>query len=64
MQAGPDINSLSGGIRNVDNSQCPDMATGDWQYWADWLNSWEDDWTMTATCGNDVPTVPTTLGPV
>ena len=49
---GPNIGQDWGGILNREAGQCPEALTSDWEYYMDWTDSWEEDWTMEAGCEN------------
>jgi len=59
---GPSIGQV-GGIRNKEDGSCPYNLHQDWEYYRDWTSSWEEDWTMEATCDSHPtnkpdPTIP------
>ena len=56
---GPNVGQDFGGVLNRESGDCPERLTKDWEYYRDWTNSWEEDWTMEATCkGEDPPPGP------
>ena len=53
---GPNVGQDFGGVLNRESGDCPERLTKDWEYYRDWTNSWEEDWTMEATCKGEDPT--------
>ena len=53
---GPNVGQDFGGILNRDSGLCPESLSADWEYYRDWTESWESDWTLEASCGNSGPT--------
>ena len=47
---GPRVGEDYGGILNRQGGTCPESLTADWEYYMDWTDSWESDWTMSAVC--------------
>ena len=53
---GPNVGQDFGGVLNRDSGSCPENLGKDWEYYIDWTDSWEEDWTMEASCGTSGPT--------
>eukprot|EP00092_Neocalanus_flemingeri_P096558 GFUD01122927.1.p1 GENE.GFUD01122927.1~~GFUD01122927.1.p1 ORF type:complete len:202 (-),score=45.03 GFUD01122927.1:47-622(-) len=53
---GPNVGQDFGGVLNREAGTCPENLSRDWEYYSDFMDSWEEDWTMEATCGNNGPT--------
>ena len=47
---GPNVGEDYGGILNREAGDCPESLTADWEYYMDWTDSWETDWTMEINC--------------
>merc|ERR1711942_450794 len=47
---GPEPGKDYGGILNREGGLCPEDLSRDWEYYSDLMDSWEEDWTMEATC--------------
>ena len=37
----------------MDQSSCPENVRGNWEYWMEWYNKWEEDGWMEAVCSDD-----------
>ena len=53
---GPNVGQDFGGVLNREAGMCPEDLSRDWEYYSDFMDSWEEDWTMKASCGTDGPT--------
>merc|ERR1711910_61401 len=53
---GPNVGQDYGGVLNREGGLCPETLTQDWEYYRDWTDSWEQDWSLEVTCGTDGPT--------
>merc|ERR1711872_268623 len=53
---GPDVGKDFGGILNRDSGNCLEDLSQDWEYYREWTDSWEEDFTLAAYCGDNPPT--------
>ena len=55
---GPEPGRDLGGILNRQGGECPENLSTEWEYYRDWTESWEEDWTLEAKVPGCGPTSP------
>jgi len=62
---GPNPGKDYGGILNREQGVCPESITRDWEYYDDWMEEWDEDWSLTVKCtGAPGPDKTTTKNPI
>merc|ERR1719402_324355 len=49
---GHSVGQNYGGIRNKEDSTCPQDMVRNWEYWMDWTEEWQEDSDLEAKCQN------------